>query len=352
MTAMTTIAELLARLREKKGSDLHVASGRPVKARLHGDLEPMSDAPLSADEVADLLRPIVPDDTWASFLATGDADLAWQSPEVGRFRVNLFRDRGGPGAVFRQIPEKILRMEDLRLPPAVYEIPKLRSGLVLITGPTGSGKSTTLAAILDRINRTRRDHLVTIEEPIEFVHQSQGCLVTQREVGAQTHSFSAALRSALREDPDVLLVGEMRDLETVSLALTAAETGLLVFGTLHTNSAAKAVDRVIDVFPAARQPQAQAILASTLRMVVAQILLKKADGKGRVAACEVLTRSVALARLIRAGETHMIEGAFRKGHGDLTMDQALLELLKEELVDRGEVAAKLKNKQLLDAVGG
>ena len=349
---MTTIAEYLAQLREKKGSDLHVASGRPVKARLHGDLEPMTEAPLSADDVADLLRPIVPDHTWASFLATGDADLAWQSPEVGRFRVNLFRDRGGPGAVFRQIPEKILRMEDLRLPPAVYEIPRLRSGLVLVTGPTGSGKSTTLAAILDRINRVRHDHIVTVEEPIEFVHQSQGCLVTQREVGPHTRSFSAALRSALREDPDVLLVGEMRDLETVSLALTAAETGMLVFGTLHTNSASKAVDRVIDVFPAARQAQAQASLASTLRVVVAQILLKRADGSGRVAACEVLTRSVALARLIRAGETHMIEGAFRKGHGDQTMDQALLDLLKEDLVDRAEVAAKLRNKQLLDAVGG
>jgi len=349
---MTTIAEYLATLREKKGSDLHVAAGRPVKARLHGDLEPLSPAPLSAADVADLLRPIVPDDTWAAFLATGDADLAWQSPDVGRFRVNLFRDRGGPGAVFRQIPEKILRMEDLRLPPSVFEIPKLRSGLVLVTGPTGSGKSTTLASLLDRINRERRDHIVTVEEPIEFVHQSQGCMVTQREVGAQTRSFSAALRSALREDPDVLLVGEMRDLETVSLALTAAETGLLVFGTLHTNSAAKAVDRIIDVFPAARQPQAQAVLASTLRVVVAQVLLKRADGKGRVAAYEVLSRSVALARLIRAGETHMIEGAFRKGHGDQTMDHALLELLKEDLVERGEVAAKLRNKPLLDAIGG
>jgi len=349
---MPTITDLLGTLRARKGSDLHVASGRPVKARLHGDLEPLTEQPLDPDEVADLLRPIVPDDTWASFLETGDADLAWQSPEVGRFRVNLFRDRGGPGAVFRQIPETILRMEDLRLPPAVFDIPRLRSGLVLVTGPTGSGKSTTLASILDRINRERSDHIVTVEEPIEFVHQSQGCLVTQREVGPHTASFSAALRSALREDPDVLLVGEMRDLETVSLALTAAETGLLVFGTLHTNSAAKAVDRIIDVFPAPRQPQAQAILASTLRMVVAQILLKRADGRGRVAAYEVLARSVGLARLIRAGETHMIEGTFRKGHGDQTMDQALMDLLQEGLVDRGEVALKLKNKQVLDAVGG
>jgi twitching motility protein PilT len=349
---MTTIADLLVTLRERKGSDLHLASGRPVKIRLHGDLEALSAEPLSASDVADLLRPIVPDDTWASFLATGDADLAWQSPGTGRFRVNLFRDRGGPGAVFRQIPEKILPMESLRLPPAVYEIPKLRSGLVLVTGPTGSGKSTTLAAILDRINSARHDHVVTIEEPIEFVHHSQGCLVTQREVGEHARSFSAALRGALREDPDVLLVGEMRDLETVSLALTAAETGLLVFGTLHTNSAAKAVDRIIDVFPAAQQPQAQAILAGTLRVVVAQILLKRADGQGRVAAYEVLNRSVALGRLIRAGETHMIEGSFRKGHGDQTMDQALLELLSAGLVDRGEVALKLKNKPLLDAAGG
>ena len=342
-----TIVSLLRELRELGGSDLHIGSGRVVKARIHGELEPLGEQPLSAQQVRRMLKDICPPEAWAEFSERNDADLAWDSPETGRFRVNLFVERSGPGAILRQIPEKILTLEDLSMPPKIEEIAAYRSGLVLVTGPTGSGKSTTLAAIIDRINRNSALHIITVEDPIEFVHPKQASQITQREVGLHTRSFGAALKSAIREDPDVLLVGEMRDLDTVSLALTAAETGLLVFGTLHTNSATKAIDRVIDMFPAGQQPQARATLAATLKAVIAQVLMRKVGGTGRVAALEILTRNVALVRLIREGDTHMLGGTFRRGNGDQTMDDSVLEAWRSGLVDVDEARAKLRDKKLI-----
>ena len=342
-----SIRSLLQQLRAVGGSDLHIGSGRVAKARIHGELEPLTEEPLSASQVQRMLKDICPHGVFADFVQRHDADLAWDSPETGRFRVNLFVDRGGPGAILRQIPERILSLEELNMPKMIDEIAAYRSGLVLVTGPTGSGKSTTLAAIIDRINRSSALHIITVEEPIEFVHPSRASQITQREVGLHTRSFGAALKSAIREDPDVLLVGEMRDLATVSLALTAAETGLLVFGTLHTNSAPKAIDRIIDMFPAGQQPQARSTLASTLRAVLAQVLMRKAGGDGRVAALEILTRNVALVRLIREGDTHMLGGTFRRGNGDQTMDDSVLEAWRAGRVDTDEARATLRDKRLI-----
>ncbi|MBW2356458.1 MAG: PilT/PilU family type 4a pilus ATPase, partial [Deltaproteobacteria bacterium] len=267
-------------------------------------------------------------------------------PGLARYRANFFRQKYGVGAVFRQIPSKILTTEQLGLPPVIAKLANLPRGLVLVTGPTGSGKSTTLAAIIDQANRTRKDHILTIEDPIEFVHESRGCVVNHREVGLHTRSFSAALRGALREDPDIILVGEMRDLETISLAIEAASTGHLVFGTLHTSSAAKTVDRVIEVFPSSEQPQIRSTLSDGLRAVVAQVLFKRIDVKGRCAALEILIGTPAVRNLIREGKTHQIPSMIQTGkrYGMQLLDDAIMDLLNKGWIGADEAYMKANDK--------
>jgi twitching motility protein PilT len=281
-----------------------------------------------------MLYEIAPDYKVKLFEETGDIDFGYEIPDVGRFRANFFNQKYGVAAVFRQIPSKILSAEQLGLPPILKKFAMLHKGLVLVTGPTGSGKSTTLAAIMDYANRERRDHIITVEDPIEFVHKSQGCLVNHREVGMHTKSFAAALRGALREDPDIILVGEMRDLETIELALTAAATGHLVFGTLHTPSAAKTIDRVIDVFPGGQQNQIRNTLSEGLKGVVAQNLFRRTDIKGRVAALEILVVTPAIANLIREAKTYQIPGMLQVGkkYGMQTLDDAIMDLLSKKMI--------------------
>ncbi len=322
---MAQIDRLLEELVRRKGSDLHLAAGRPPMIRIHGELAPMRDGVLPADAVLSLLTEAFGPGEVDPFLSTGDRDLAYAIPGLARFRVNLFRQERGPGAVLRVIPEKILSLEELCAPAALGKLAELTSGLVLVTGPTGSGKSTTMAAILDAINTRSARHVVTVEDPLEFVHPRKRCIFSQREVGAHTKSFASALREAVREDPDVLLVGEMRDRETIGLALDAAEMGILVFGTLHTNSAAKTIARVVDAFPEEEQAQARGSLAESLAAVVAQLLLPRRDGHGRVAVFEILLRSPALSNLVREGSTSMLSSAIQAGRGQgmQTMDDAL-----------------------------
>src|SRR5512145_2528943 len=293
---------------DQGASDLHIVAGQPPILRVHGELERVKYDPLEEEQLRAMLYEIAPEQKIKQFEETGDVDFGYEIPGVARFRANFFMQRQGCGAVFRQIPSKVLTADELGLPPILKKTGLLHKGLVLVTGPTGSGKSTTLAAILDHANRQRQDHIITIEDPIEFVHQSQGCLVNHREVGTHTRSFAAALRGALREDPDIILVGEMRDFETIELALTAAATGHLVFGTLHTPSAGKTIDRVIDVFPAAQQNQIRNTISEGLKGVVAQNLMKRIDIKGRVAALEVLVVTPAIANLIREAKTYQIPG--------------------------------------------
>jgi twitching motility protein PilT len=335
---MARLHELLKTTRERGGSDLHLAAGMEPRMRVHGALEPVGDAaPLAADELAALLREVVSEAQWQEFAAAGDLDFALPVPGVARFRANYLRQERGPSAIFRTIPETIASLEELGLPPVLGQLAQLRSGLVLVTGPTGSGKSTTLAAIIDRINRTRACHIVTIEEPVEFVHQNRRSVFSQREVGTDTDSFAGALRAAIREDADVVLVGEMRDLETIALALRAAEMGLLVFGTLHTNSAAKTIDRLIDVFPAEEQAQTRVSLAESLVAIVAQLLVPKADGKGRVAVNEILLRTSGLGNMIREGNLPMLSTLMQSGK---SLGMQLLDDVLMDLVQRGVVTAK------------
>src|SRR6202171_2829919 len=280
---MAYIDQFLSVIVEQGGSDLHIGVGQPPKMRRHGDVRPIRDEAVTRDEAAGMLSEICGAQSWELFEVRGDLDFAYEMDERSRFRCNFLKQANGYGAVFRLIPTKIATLDELGIPPVVKRFGHLRGGLVLVTGPTGSGKSTTLAALIDYINENFPRHIVTIEEPIEFVHDNKRSIITQREVPGDAESFPVALKPALREDADIVLVGEMRDLETVSLALTAAETGLLAFGTLHTNNASKTRDRMVDVFRAARQPQARAMLANSLRGVLAQLLLKKADGSGRLA---------------------------------------------------------------------
>ena len=327
-------------------SDLHMTSGLQPFFRLHGDMIPLEDAPpLDADSMRRLLFEIAPEENRAQFERESDTDFAYEIPGLARFRANFFMDRNGPGAVFRQIPSDILTTEQLGLPRAVRELCFLSKGLVLVTGPTGSGKSTTLAAMIDHINKTRSDHIITIEDPIEFVHRSQKSLVHQREVGRHTESFKRALRAALREDPDIVLVGEMRDLETIEIAIETAETGHLVFGTLHTTTAATTVDRIIDQFPSARQAQIRTMLAASLKGVVAQTLCKKKP-IGRVAALEVLIGTKAVAALIREGKTHQLTSAMQTGGrvGMKLMNDSLVDLVQGGLVDPIEAYIKAVDK--------
>jgi len=331
---MAKIDRLFRYLVEKEGSDLHLLQDHVPKIRVHGELEAVEGHDVLTEEMLrDYLHEIVRDEQRERYEAGGDLDFAYGLAGVARFRCNFLKQVHGRGAVFRQIPDEILTAQQLGLPPAVENAAHLRSGLVLVTGPTGSGKSTTLAAVIDLINRTYRKHIITVEDPIEFVHQNRLSVLTQREVGQHTDSFAAALRAAVREDPDVVLVGEMRDLETISLALTAAELGLLVFGTLHTNSAAKTIDRIIDVFPAARQPMIRTMLSESVQGIFSQTLCKKKP-KGRVAAVEILVRREGLGNMIREGAiskiTSLIEGG--KQEGMQTMDQALMQHLEAGLI--------------------
>src|SRR5919201_1281161 len=291
---------------DQGASDLHLVAGQQPIIRLQGDLERIKYDPLDNDTLRSMLYEIAPEHKIKVFEETGDVDFGYESPGVARFRANFFQQKNGVGAVFRQIPTKVLTADDLGLPPILKKSAMLQKGLVLVTGPTGSGKSTTLAAIIDHANKHRKDHIITVEDPIEFVHQSQGCLVNHREVGTHTKSFAAALRGALREDPDIILVGEMRDLETIRLAIEASNTGHLVFGTLHTTSAPKTVDRVIEVFPHDEQNQVRNTLSTSLKLVVAQNLFKRIDMKGRCCALEVMVCTPAIANLIRENKSFQI----------------------------------------------
>jgi twitching motility protein PilT len=334
-------------MQQQGASDLHLVAGNLPAMRLHGELKKLKAEPLTDQVLRELLRELTPAEAWTEFEQTGDLDFGYELEGVARFRANYFRQKHGVAAVFRLIPTKILSCEDLGLPEAVRNLAHLRKGLVLVTGPTGSGKSTTLAAVIDEANRTRRDNILTIEDPIEFVHESKGCLVSHREVGPHTRSFSAALRAALREDPDIILVGEMRDKETIALAIEAAATGHLVFGTLHTQNAAKTVDRVIEVFTAEEQPQIRSTLADSLQAVVAQNLFKRVDGSGRVAALEVLIVTPAVSNLVREGKTYQIPSAIQTGkkHGMQSLDGAIAELLEQQLIAPSEAHEKAVEKE-------
>ncbi|GAB4248421.1 MAG: type IV pilus twitching motility protein PilT [Candidatus Methylacidiphilales bacterium] len=329
------------------GSDLHLLEGQPPKIRRHGEIHPLRDEPLDHQEITELLAPIAGEAQWKQFLETGDLDFAYEKDEESRFRCNFYKQLYGIGAVFRIIPTKIKTIQELGVPLVVQSFGDLRSGLVLVTGPTGSGKSTTLAAIIDYINTNYAKHIITIEEPIEFVHPNKRSVITQREVPNETPSFSVGLKAALREDADVILVGEMRDLETISLALTAAETGLLVFGTLHTNNSRKTIDRIIDAFPADEQQQIRTMLANSLRGVVAQLLLKRADGQGRLAVNEILVAKSSVAAIIREGATVKLADELKTGkaEGMQLMDDAIWAYLQQKLITPEEAYMKAIDKQ-------
>ncbi len=348
---MAKIDTLFQYMMSVGASDLHMTSLQRPMLRVDGSMTPKEDAAVtSPEEMRAMLKEIAPERNWKEFEETGDADFAYELADVGRFRCNYFMDRNGPGAVFRQIPTKIPTAEQLGLPPGVLKFCHLTKGLVVVTGPTGSGKSTTLAAMVNFINRNREDHLITIEDPIEFVHPTMKCLINQREVGRHTNSFKRALRAALREDPDIVLVGEMRDLETVQIAIETAETGHLVFGTLHTTTAASTVDRIIDQFPTEQQAQIRVMLSESLKGVIAQTLCKKKP-KGRVAALEIMAVNSAIASLIREGKTHQITSMMQVGakHGMRLMNDSLFELVQQGLVDPLE--AYMKSVQKDDLVG-
>jgi twitching motility protein PilT len=322
---------------QRGASDLHISAGNPPLIRKDGEIMTLDPAPLTADDVVQFLAPIVPGKNRAEFEERHDTDFAYEIDGLARFRANLFADRKGPGAVFRRVPATITSAEELGLSPAIIDLCSLRKGLVLVTGPTGSGKSTTLAAMIDYINRTRTDHIVTIEDPIEFVHENKRCLINQREMHTHTASFRSALRAALREDPDVVLIGEMRDLETVSIALETAETGHLVFGTLHTSTAASTVDRLIDQFSADTQEQVRVLVAESLRAVIAQTLCRRVGG-GRVAAMEVLVVTPAISNLIRERKTFQIPSMMQLGRaaGRTTLSDALADLVGRGLITADE----------------
>jgi twitching motility protein PilT len=345
------LTQLLTFAHREGASDVHLSAWERPIVRIHGDMKNIEYPPLSPEEVHNMVFDIMSDGLRKTFQETNDADFSFELGDIARFRVNVFRTRRGEGAVFRLIPTRVLTLEDLGLPPIMKDICDKEKGLVLVTGPTGSGKSTTLAAMIDYINETYEGHILTIEDPIEFVHKSKKCLVNQREVGTHTESFSAALRGALREDPDVILVGEMRDLETISLALTAAETGHLVFGTLHTSSAPKTVDRVIDVFPGDQQSQIRAMFSESIQAVLTQTLLKKRAG-GRIAALEILIGTTAVRNLIRENKIHQIPSAMQTGQavGMQTLDMALVDLVNKGLVAKEEAQSRTLTPNLFSAM--
>jgi len=318
---------------EQGASDLHLSSGQQPALRLNGDIERIKYEDLSSDKLRRILYEITSQEKIKVFEETGDVDFGYEIAGLARYRANYFMQKNGISAVFREIPSDVLTAEQLGLPDVISKLADLPRGLVLVTGPTGSGKSTTLAAIIDHANKSRKDHIITVEDPIEFVHQSHSCIVNHREVGLHTQTFSSALRGALREDPDIILVGELRDLETISLAIEAASTGHLVFGTLHTSSAPKTVDRIIEVFPSTEQAQIRSTLSDGLRAVVAQVLFKRIDKKGRCAAMEILIATPAVRNLIREGKTHQIPSMIQTGkqYGMQLLDDAIMELYKKTL---------------------
>lgn len=343
---MAKIDAFFKLMNEQGASDLHLAAGAPPALRIRGDIERVKYKVLDNDDLRGMLYEIAPEQKIKSFEETGDIDFGYEIPGLARYRANFFMQRNGVGAVFREIPSAIMTAEQLGLPPVVSKLAALPRGLVLVTGPTGSGKSTTLAAIVDVSNRVRKDHIITVEDPIEFVHNSQGCIVNHREVGLHTQSFATALRGALREDPDIILVGEMRDLETISLAVEAASTGHLVFSTLHTSSAYKTVDRVIEVFPSSEQPLIRSTLADGLRAVIAQTLFKRIDRKGRVVALEILIANPAVRNLIREAKTHQIPSMIQTGkkYGMTLLDDSIMDLYKQGMISAEEGYVKANEK--------
>ena len=343
---MAKIDAFFKLMNEQGASDLHLVASQAPAMRIRGDIERVKYKVLTNDDLRAMLYEITPEHKIKTFEETGDVDFGYEIPGLARYRANFFMQKNGVGAVFREIPSTIMTAEQLGLPPVVSKLASLPRGLVLVTGPTGSGKSTTLAAIIDVVNRSRKDHIITIEDPIEFVHTSQSCIVNHREVGIHTQSFSTALRGALREDPDIILVGEMRDLETISLAVEAASTGHLVFATLHTSSAWKTVDRVIEVFPATQQPLIRSTLADGLRAVLAQVLFKRIDKKGRCLALEILIANPAVRNLIREGKTHQIPSMVQTGrkYGMQLLDDSIMDLVKRGMVSADEAYAKANDK--------
>jgi len=335
---MSKIDGYLQEALKQRASDLHFVSGDPVRARVHGDLRILMNEKLTTENVSECLYEIMDGATQRTFEDRESADFAYDIPEVSRFRVNIFRHLNGIGAIFRAIPSQALSLEQLNMPRVVHDLCRQTSGMILVTGKTGSGKSTTLAAMIDAINRNMKGHILTIEDPIEFVHQTQGCLISQREIGEHSDTFADALHSALREDPDVILVGEMRDLETISIAVTAAEMGILVMGTLHTNGAAQTVDRIINSFPADKQAHIRTMISTSLRGVVSQQLLPTKQQAGRVAALEVLINTAAVSNLIRQGKLDQLETAMQSGGavGMQTMDSALMALVSGAVISGKE----------------
>ena len=332
---MAQIDAFFKLMNDQGASDLHMVAGQQPLLRITGDMERVKYNVLENDQLKAMIYEIIPEDKIKKFEETGDVDFGYEIPGLARYRGNLFQQKYGIGAVFREIPSKIQTCQELGLPKVVSKLSTLPKGLVLVTGPTGSGKSTTLAAIIDEINQTRKDHILTIEDPVEFVHESKLCVINHREVGTHTKSFSAALRGALREDPDVILVGEMRDLETISLAMEAAMTGHLVFGTLHTLNASKTVDRVIEIFPSEQQSQVRSTLADALRAVVSQTLFKRTDIKGMCAALEILLCTPAVRNLIREAKTYQLPSAMQTGkkYGMQTLDDAIMEYMQKRWIN-------------------
>ncbi|HXY75454.1 MAG TPA: type IV pilus twitching motility protein PilT [Steroidobacteraceae bacterium] len=349
---MPQIDSYLTEVLQKRGSDLHFLAGDPPRIRLYGDLSSLRPEKLAPEMVKASLYEIMPKPAVERFEAKDGADFAYTLGDQGRFRVNVMRQLNGMGAVFRAIPSKALTLDELKMPEAVRQMCRANNGLILVTGKTGSGKSTTLAAMIDDINRRMKGHILTIEDPIEFVHERKSCLISQREIGVHSMSFASALHSALREDPDVILVGELRDLETMSIAVTAAEMGILVMGTLHTNGAAQTVDRMVNVFPTDKQSHVRTMLSTSLRGVLSQQLLQRADKGGRVAALEILVNTAASANLIRQGKLDQLENTMQSGGalGMRTMDTAIQQLLESGQVTGKEAYKKAINKSKFEAL--
>ena len=342
--AIAKIERFLRLMNDRGASDFHLTVGRPPMVRASGSMETIRYRMISDRDFVELLEPVTPPSLWQTFVATGDVDYSYEIPGLARYRVNLFRQQRGAGAVFRVIPTKIMTIDQLGLPEQVRRLAQIRNGLILVTGPTGSGKSTTLAAIIDLINETRSLHVITIEDPIEFVHPNKKCLIHQREIGTHAKSFAEALKAAGREDPDLILVGEMRDLDTISMALSAAERGTLVFGTLHTNNAAKTMDRIISVFPSGEQEGIRNVLGETIRVVLAQQLIPQIGG-GRVAALEILFSSPAIGNMIREGKTPQITSAIQTGvrEGMVDMDTSI-----RRLYDAKRISARAAYDKAID----
>ena len=343
------ISDLLAFAVKNKASDLHLSAGLPPMIRVNGDIRRINLPDMSHQVVHEMVYDIMNDGQRKIYEEALEVDFSFEVPTLARFRVNAFNQNRGAGAVFRTIPSKVLTLEDLNAPKIFKEISIQPRGLVLVTGPTGSGKSTTLAAMIDFVNESEYGHILTVEDPIEFLHQSKKCVVNQREVGPHTHSFSNALRSALREDPDVILIGEMRDLETIRLALTAAETGHLVFGTLHTSSAAKTIDRIVDVFPAAEKEMVRSMLSESIRAIISQTLLKTKDGTGRIAAHEIMIGTPAIRNLIRENKIAQMYSAIQTGQnvGMQTLDQCLQDLVRRNQIALNEARTRAANKDAI-----